>query len=112
MDSTLRIALAQFDYLAPEAVRFAGRKYARTAQGIVTYTDTAIHVPYLARRKRGEMIPSKLIVSVEYDRGRDLYNVEIKHFDGESFEEKTVTKSESVTFDYFDDIQTMITIAA
>ena len=100
MNAILATLSAQFNYAAPRALTVGGKAYNRNGS---LYDNAAgvVRFDFTGRKRRGAIMADKVIVSVSYDAGADLYNIKIEHFDGVTFETKTIKAFDGLYADAF-----------
>ena len=90
----------QWNTEAPKIMKIGRKTY--TAKHTLT-TDNAVQFVYAARKAGGEMLASKAVWTVKYDRASDLYDVDLVLFDGATLEDRKVHTWEGVFWTFFAD---------
>jgi len=68
---------AQFDAVGPKRVTFRGKAYAFWTY--VVTEDGTVRAKFRARKPSGAIVAPQVSISITYDPGADLYDVEIVH---------------------------------
>ena len=90
----------QWNALAPKSFRFAGTNYKLAARPLFDNATTTVRFDY-CHKARGAFLSSKVVFSVSYDAGADLYRIAAEHFDGTTFASTYLALTEGATFEAF-----------
>ena len=90
----------QWNALAPKSFRFQGYAYKLTARPLFDNATTTVRFDY-GRSFPGSFLQSKIVFSVSYDAGSDLYRIAAEHFNGTTFESTYLALTEGATFEAF-----------
>lgn len=101
--------LNQYNALAPFVLQYDRKRFVRSSSLFDNANNTTT-MKYESRRQRGAFIKDQLSVVVRYDDASDLYDIEIIHSNGKTFDNTSVFKSEGHFFDSFADIQNFINL--
>ena len=101
--------LNQYNALAPFTLTL-GRKSFKRYANMFDNENNAMTFKYQGRKQRGAFIKDQLSVVVRYDLASDLYNIEIIHSNGKTFDNTTLFKSEGHFFDSFAEVQNFINL--
>ncbi len=99
--------LRQFNALAPSVFVFGGKPYARSPLTL-TDGDTKIRVAFNARKRRGDLIASKIDVAIDYSTGSDLYQIAIVHVDGATLDPRAIASLTGATWESFADLARIV----
>lgn len=95
MSEVLATLAHQFNRLAPAALLVGGKSFARKG-GVYDNAAGTVRFDFVGRKQRGAFVADKVTVSVRYDSGADLYDVEVVRFDGATFATETIKALDGV----------------
>ena len=100
MSPILATIASQFNYAAPSTLTVGGKSFNRKG-GVYDNAAGVVRFDFVGRKQRGAFMADKVVVSVSYNDGADLYNVKIEKCDGASFDVTTIKECDGMYAECF-----------